>query len=83
MTRVAAVDLGASSGRVLVGTYSDHQVLLEETARFSHLPAELPVGKHGSQSDLVWDLPRLWNGIKNGLYQASRLGPLAAIGIDT
>ena len=37
---VAAIDLGASSGRVMVGTIHDGRVALTQTRRFANGPAE-------------------------------------------
>lgn len=83
---VAAVDLGASSGRVIVGTFTPDatgkpQIELTETRRFSHAPVALPTD-HGER--LYWDVLRLWSEIRAGLLSAAReCGPLTAIGIDT
>lgn len=71
--RVAAVDLGATSGRVLVGTYAGGRLRVEETARFSHGPVAMG-------GDMVWDLPYLWRNILAGLRTA---GPVDSIGVDS
>ena len=60
-----AVDLGAESGRVIVGTLADGQVALEEVHRFTHNPVWLPTGLH-------WDITNLWLEICQGLQQAAR-----------
>ncbi|SDN77913.1 rhamnulokinase [Actinomyces ruminicola] len=78
---VGAVDLGASSGRVMVGTIADGRVTLTETRRFTNGPIPLP-GPDGER--LYWDVLHLWNEIREGLLAAVRdVGPLAAVGIDT
>lgn len=78
---VAAVDLGASSGRVMVGTIADGRVTLTETRRFSNGVIPLPTA---DGERLYWDVLHLWDEIREGLLTAVReVGPLAAIGIDT
>lgn len=58
-----AVDLGAESGRVIVGTVTDGKLALHETHRFLHLPVNLPSGLH-------WDLTGLWHNILEGVRLA-------------
>ncbi|SDM66342.1 rhamnulokinase [Actinomyces ruminicola] len=78
---VGAVDLGASSGRVMVGTIADGRITLTETRRFTNGPIPLP-GPDGER--LYWDVLHLWNEIREGLLAAVRdVGPLSAVGIDT
>lgn len=78
---VGAVDLGASSGRVMVGTIADGRIELTETRRFGNGPIPLP-GPDGER--LYWDVLHLWDEIRAGLLAAVRdVGPLAAVGIDT
>jgi len=45
---VAAVDLGASSGRVMVGHVGPHTLELEEAYRFANDPVTLPDGCIGT-----------------------------------
>ncbi|MBW3068495.1 rhamnulokinase [Actinomyces sp. 594] len=78
---VGAVDLGASSGRVMVGTIADGRIELTETRRFANGPIPLP-GPGGER--LFWDVLHLWDEIRQGLLAAVRdVGPLSAVGIDT
>lgn len=78
---VAAVDLGASSGRVMVGTIADGRVTLTETRRFSH--GVIPVPCEDGER-LYWDVLHLWEEVRQGLLAAVReVGPISAIGIDT
>ncbi|PWD51878.1 rhamnulokinase [Serinibacter arcticus] len=77
----AAVDLGATSGRVIVGSVvgepGAERIDLVEVARFPNEPV-----RHGDR--LVWDLPALWDGVVHGLAEAAaRFGPLAGIGVDS
>ncbi|MCX2951734.1 rhamnulokinase [Lentzea sp. NEAU-D7] len=73
MTAVAAVDLGASSGRVVRGVVTDGRVRVEEVHRF----ANGPVHRRGS---LHWDLPGLHREVLAGLRLAGEVG---SIGIDS
>jgi rhamnulokinase len=72
----AAVDLGATSGRVIVGTWSDRQLKLAEVHRFPNQFRSL--GGHD-----YWDLPYLWAEISAGLLKAKEQFPdLASVGVD-
>jgi rhamnulokinase len=73
----AAVDLGATSGRVVVGTWSRGRLRLSEVHRF---PNEFKcVGGH----DYI-DLPGIWTEVARGLRLAkSRFPRLASVGVDT
>lgn len=77
-TSYAAVDLGAESGRVVVGTLRDGRVDLEEIHRFPNVPVRLPDGLH-------WDVLRLYAEILDGLRLAGRRfgDGLAGIGVDS
>lgn len=74
--RVAAVDLGASSGRVIVGSVGSGTVGLVEVARFANTPVRV-------QDTLHWDVLALYQGIVDGLRTAARDGALASIGVDS
>lgn len=73
---VAAVDLGATSGRVMLGRVTDAGVALEQVARFAHEPVRLPDGLH-------WDLLHLYASALDGLRAAAASAPLDGIGIDS
>ena len=72
-----AIDLGAESGRAMLGRI-DERLTLDEIHRFSNGPVR--VGDH-----IHWDILRLWTEIQNGLRIAagSNGGSLAGIGLDT
>ncbi len=72
-----AVDLGASSGRLMVGRWDGRRFALEELHRFPNAGVAL----HGS---LYWDALRLWSEIQSGLmkYRARFTGPPAGIAVD-
>ncbi|MFI6388267.1 rhamnulokinase family protein [Nonomuraea sp. NPDC050540] len=70
MTRFAAIDLGASSGRVIV---SDESLTLTEIHRF-------PNGATRREGALRWDIHRIFHEI---LYGLAKAGPVDSIGIDS
>ena len=72
---VAAVDLGASGGRVMAGQVYAAGITLHEVHRF---PNE-PVTAGGT---LYWDILRLYADVRRGLELAARQFPLASAGID-
>ncbi|HTC85811.1 MAG TPA: hypothetical protein VK656_03860, partial [Candidatus Acidoferrum sp.] len=57
---VAAVDLGASSGRVMVGRVGPKELEVTEVHRFPNQPVRLPDGLH-------WDVLRLYREVLDGL----------------
>jgi rhamnulokinase len=72
-----AVDLGASSGRVMVGRVAPNELELTEIRRFPNDPVRLPDGLH-------WDILRLYREVLAGLREATRAGDgLVSIGIDS
>ena len=73
-----AVDLGAESGRTMVGTFEGNILALTETHRFPNGPVRLPDGMH-------WDVLRLWSEIKTGIgISATKFNKnLESIGLDT
>ncbi|MCG0287008.1 rhamnulokinase family protein [Streptomyces sp. PSAA01] len=76
--RFAAVDLGASSGRVIVGEVAPERLTLHEAHRFPNQPTRV-------LGTLHWDILSLHQGILNGLKAAANSSPhpLTSIGIDT
>lgn len=74
---VVAVDLGASSGRVAVGTFDADRAGLREVHRFRNTPVR-------SCGVLRWDILSLYAGILDGLRAAAHEHPkLDAIGVDS
>jgi sugar (pentulose or hexulose) kinase len=76
-TNFLAFDLGAESGRAVVGTLSNGRLQLAEKHRFPN-----PTGRiHGH---LHWNLLAQWEELKTGLRKAAEGGPsFAGIGVDT
>jgi rhamnulokinase len=75
--RLAAVDLGASSGRVIAGTIGPGQLELEEVRRFPN--GAVRIG-HRNGSTLHWDMLGIYRETLKGLQAA---GDLDGIGVDS
>ena len=76
-TYYLAVDIGASSGRHMLGSMEDGRMKLEEVYRF-------PNGMDNVNGTLCWDVERLFTEIKNGLKKCRELGKIPSfMGIDT
>ncbi|MFQ3567548.1 MAG: rhamnulokinase family protein [Aggregatilineales bacterium] len=77
-TAYIAIDLGAESGRVMVGALDEGHLRLHEVHRFTNGPVRVRGG-------LFWDVLRLYSEIKTGLRAAQdRFGAsIASLGIDT
>lgn len=75
---VIGIDLGASSGRVMLGKYDNNHLDLQEIHRFMNKP----IYKDGT---LYWDINNLFDEILNGLKRCVDLGydQPQSIGIDT
>ncbi|MFA9466322.1 MAG: rhamnulokinase [Velocimicrobium sp.] len=72
-----AIDIGASSGRHILGHISGGQMILEEIYRFSNEMIE----KNGS---LCWDMDQLFCDIKAGMKKCKELNKIPlSVGIDT
>jgi len=73
-----AFDLGAESGRAVIGNLREEKIRIEEVYRFPNVPVR--IGKH-----VYWDAFRLWNEVRRGVAEAQARCDrgLASIGIDT
>jgi rhamnulokinase len=74
-----AIDVGASSGRHLIGRFDGERLRLEEVYRFENGPVEVAGRMH-------WDLLGLWSHVCRGLRAAAAAEPPASIvsaGVDT
>lgn len=81
MSTLVAVDLGASSGRVIAGRLDGGRLVTHEAARFPNRPARTP---ERTAERLHWDVLGLWAGVRDGLRVAAREhGPVASVGVDT
>lgn len=76
--RYLAIDLGAESGRVMLGTLEDGVLRLEELHRFLNEPVQM-------LDTLYWDFPRLWLEIRRGLSVAAEktAGEVDGIAVDS
>ena len=71
-----AVDLGAESGRVVLGRFDGAHVSLEEVHRFPNTPVKLPDGLH-------WDVMRIFGEVKDGVAKAVREEHVEGVGVDS
>ncbi len=72
-----AFDLGAESGRAVLGRFDGDRLRLSELHRFPNEPVRLPDGLH-------WDVLRLFAEVKRGLALcAEKHGRPASIGVNT
>ncbi|WP_213816399.1 rhamnulokinase family protein [Glaciihabitans sp. dw_435] len=75
-TPVAAVDLGATSGRVMLGYVGPTELRLQPIARFPNGPVHRDTGLH-------WDIDQLRSGVFGGLAVAASAEPgIRSIGVD-
>ncbi len=72
-----AVDIGASSGRHILGSYENGKIELEEVHRFFN-------GMDDVDGTLCWDTNRLFDEIIAGMKKCKEIGKIPeSIGIDT
>lgn len=72
-----AIDIGASSGRHILGHLEGGKMMLEEVYRF-------PNGMVEKDGELCWDVEELFSHIKAGMKKCSELGKIpTSMGIDT
>ena len=72
-----AVDIGASSGRLILGHLENGKMVLEEVHRFEN-------GMVKKDGELCWEFDRLFVEIKDGLKKCKELGKIpVSMGVDT
>ena len=73
-----AVDLGAESGRVMLGSICDSKLELDQIHRFGNGPVE-------QDGSLKWDFSKLFSNIKEGIGKAVKAadGQVCGIGVDS
>jgi len=73
-----AVDIGASSGRHLIGRFDGERLTLQEVHRFANGGVEMA-------GTVYWDLPGLWASVREGMAAAAQAAPgeIASVGVDT
>lgn len=71
-----ACDLGAESGRLMLGSLKDGRLSLEELHRFPNVPIEDTVGRH-------WNVEALFTELQTGLALAGQRGlSISSISVD-
>ena len=73
-----AIDMGASSGRHIVGHFDGKRLNLEEVYRFENGPVEMA-------GNLFWSFPAQWSHVAAGLQAAGNLygSEIVSVGVDT
>lgn len=73
-----AIDIGASSGRLMLGSFGESRILeLEEIHRFSN-------GAVRRGGNLCWEYDRIFEEIKTGMKKCAELGKIpTSVGVDT
>lgn len=74
---LAAIDLGATSGRVIQGEFDGERISYKEVHRFDNGPIPVPFA---DDMRFQWDYLHLWSNILTGLAQCD---PLDSVGVDT
>src|SRR5579859_1476148 len=70
--RLLALDLGAESGRALLGSFDGSRLQVQVAHRFPNVPVRMAGSLH-------WDFPRLFGEVLNGLRSA---GEVSSVGVD-
>lgn len=70
---VIAIDLGATSGRVMDISFDGQRLHIDEAHRFPNIPVQTP-------NKLYWDVLRLWHEITTGIDKVKQAD---SIGVDT
>ena len=78
-----AIDLGAESGRVILGQLEEGHLKMEVVHRFPNGPVCVITGS--DKVRMQWDILRLWSEVQAGIAQAvHQYGPeIASVGLDT
>ena len=76
MKNYLAIDIGASSGRHILGRVEDGKIVLEEVFRFDN-------GQIVKDGHDCWDIDKLVESVKAGIDAALAKGPVESIGLDT
>jgi rhamnulokinase len=74
--RFVALDLGAESGRAVVGRFDGERLSVADVHRFPNTPVPMA-------GTLTWDFPRLLGDVLTGLRKAGAEGPVASVSVDT
>lgn len=74
--KLLAADFGASSGRVMAGSFDGERLQISQLHRFSNDPVWL-------DGTMYWDFLRLFHELKNGIRRSRAWGAVESIGVDT
>lgn len=76
LKKVLAIDFGASNGRVILGTYQNHNLIIEEVHRFEN---NAIFHEHG----LYWDYDKLCEEMVIGIKKAVSVHEIDSVAINT
>jgi rhamnulokinase len=76
MSRHLAIDLGAESGRLMLGTLAKGRLRLREIHRFAN-------GAVSADGTLRWDILRIFREVRLGLAKAAKAGPVDSLACDS
>jgi rhamnulokinase/L-fuculokinase len=76
LKKVLAFDIGASSGRAMLGTFNGDTIEIEEIHRFLNDPVTI-------NGTMYWDILRLFYELKQGLIKAGLKHQIDSIAVDT
>ncbi len=78
MPTLLALDIGAESGRAVLGRLNDGELSIQEVHRFPNKPVRI-------RGTLHWDILRLYDEVLTGMLHATRRAqePIESVGIDT
>lgn len=78
MVTVVAFDLGATSGRAVLGRFTGDQLIMKEVHRFANRPVQLV-------NHLHWDILHLYDQVIQGLLKSKSIShsSIASLGIDS
>lgn len=74
----AAVDIGASNGRVIVANLADGKIVLEEIHRFN-----TPLIPAAGDAPLQWDIEEIVKEVTEGVAKADACAPIESVGVDS
>ena len=73
---ILAFDIGASSGRAIIGKYDGEKLTLEEVHRFTN-------GTTKIREHLYWNIAHLYSEFQTGIKKAQAICEITSLGIDT
>jgi rhamnulokinase len=73
--RLLAIDLGAESGRAILGTFDGSRLHLEVAHRFPNVPVRMG-------GTLYWDFVRLFGDVLHAIRAAQESGEVTSVGVD-